>query len=61
MDQVAVGDIHHQARRVRPQGALVVLLDHREEPNLGAAVALVAVAAQVALVGPRGELLRDIG
>ena len=58
MDRVGVGDIHHQARRVRPQEALVALLDHREEPNLGAAVVLVA---QVALVGPRGELLRDMG
>lgn len=57
VDRVAVGDIHHLARRVHPQGALVALPDHQEEPNLGAAV---AVAARVALVEPPGEWHRNI-
>lgn len=57
--RVEVGDTH-LARRVRPRVALEALLDHREEPNLGAAVVLVAVAVRVALVGPPGEWLRDI-
>lgn len=53
-----VADIHHhQARRVRPQGALVAPLGHQEEPNLGAAV---AVVARVALVGPPGKWVRNV-
>lgn len=51
------GILLHQARRVRPLGALVALLDHREGPNLGAAV---AAAAPAALVGAPGEWLRNI-
>ena len=58
--RVEAGDILHQARRARPQGALEALLDHQEEPNLGAAVVLVAVAARVALVELPGEWLRNI-
>lgn len=58
--RVEAGDILHRVRRARPQGALEALPGHQEEPNLGAAAVLVAVAARVALVGPPGEWLRDI-
>ncbi len=53
--RVEAGDMLRQARRVPPQGALEALPDHQEEPNLGAAVALAAVAARVALGGPPGD------
>lgn len=55
--RVEEGDTLHQARRVRPLGALAALPDHQEEPNLGAAVAL---AARAGLVGAPGEWLRNI-
>ena len=67
--RVGAGAIR-QARRVRPRArplgalevpeALEALLDQQEEPNLGVAVALVALVARVALVEPRGEWLRII-
>lgn len=53
MGRAEVDIHHHQARRVRLQGALEALQD----PILGAAVALVAVAARVDLAGVPGEWL----
>lgn len=58
--RVEVGAMHHQALRVRRLEALAARLDLQEEPNLGVAVAAAAVAAQVALVEPLGEWLRNI-
>lgn len=73
VDRAEVGGTHLQAHRARLQGArealvapvaLELLLDPQVVPNLGAAVVLVALAAEVArvaLVGPQGESIRCIG
>ena len=52
------GDIHHQARRVRRQGApgvLEALLDHQGGPSPEVIVAVEVVAARAALAGLPGE------
>lgn len=62
-DRVEVGDIRLQAPRGHLQGALealVALLGPQEELDLGAAAALVALVAPVALAVAQGEWLRKV-
>lgn len=62
-DRVEVGDIRLQAPRGHLQGALealVALLGLQEELDLGAAAALVALVAPVALAVAQGEWLRKV-